>query len=100
MRSTDTVVTQRSFGGKSGTWFRGPQLESKPISELGGKPGTLKKPLRKKAGIGNRIVGWDDVLCRPIYNKIGEVDRREKEAPEEPAKKKRKNADVSIDSLN
>jgi hypothetical protein len=62
------VATQRrSFGGKAGTWFR--------------KRKTLEsdEDRRSKSNLafasGSIVIGWDDSLCRPIYQRPTELQQ-------------------------
>jgi hypothetical protein len=52
---------RRSFGGRAGTWFR----KRKPLE---GDEDRRSKPKLSYTS-GSIVIGWDDSLCRPIYQR-------------------------------
>jgi hypothetical protein len=70
-----TGGTRRSFGGKYGIWWRTKTIRRRPTITLGSKSKEDPKakestPTASTPPFSNHgsTIGWDPVLCRPIYN--------------------------------
>ena len=62
-----TTATRRgSFGGRAGTWFRKRKVMDNNENQ------STRPRLAYTTG-GSIVIGWDDLLCRPIYQRSPEL---------------------------
>lgn len=93
------LFAQRSYGGKSGTWFRKRKLNEGTASNATSSSSSLQlvsrneqngfscqpsvsRPLETPGARSSVLLGWDDVRCRPVYKNKDEVVSRKKRSPE------------------
>jgi hypothetical protein len=55
---------RRSFGGKDGIWWRKKKTREEKLEE------TRELPLLTTTANDHSIIGWDPVLCRPIFKEV------------------------------